>query len=306
MLTGVTGFLGSALAKHWVQFGHSLTVLVRPESSMRRIERFMANMQVYEYKSDSDIVGLVQNISPDVIVHTACAYGRLGETPSEVLDVNVRLGMLLLDGVLSKAAPHVSFINTGTVLDPMVSAYAMSKYQFSQWGDLLAQQNPKRLQFINICLQHMYGPGDDPHKFVANVLHACQNNLSHLALTSGEQCRDFIYIDDVVSAYDVIVSRLNHFSASDQIDIGTGEAPSVRSLVEQVHTMMNSHTVLQFGAIPYRANEAMMYRADTCRLQKLGWFPTYTLEQGIQRMFELNCEEVNSRIQNSLDSTQHD
>jgi CDP-paratose synthetase len=195
--------------------------------------------------------------------------------------------MLLLNGVLGGTGGRVGFINTGTILEPAVSNYALSKHQFAQWGDALAQQNSERLQFINIRLQHMFGPGDDPSKFTTHVLHACQQNQPQLALTAGEQRRDFIYIDDVVSAYDVIAQKLSELFVSDQVDVGSGNAPPVRSFVEQVHALTGSRTELQFGAIPYRANEAMLCQADTRRLKNLGWQPAYSLEQGIQKTINL-------------------
>src|SRR5690606_3546497 len=117
------------------------------------------------------------------------------------------------------------------------------------------------LQFVNIRLQHMYGPGDDPSKFTSHVFHACQRHQPQLALTAGEQRRDFIYIEDVVSAYGVVAGKLNELSTSDQVDVGSGNAPSVRSFVEQVHLLTGSRTELKFGAIPYRANEAMLCQA---------------------------------------------
>lgn len=290
LLTGATGFLGSALAKHWTQAGHQLTLLVRPSSSLRRLELLLPTVQLIRCSGASDIVQLVRCTAPDVIVHTACAYGRLGETALQVLDANVRLGMLLLDGVLGGVGDRVSFINAGTVLAPSVSNYALSKHQFAQWGDALALQNPTRLQFVNIRLQHMYGPGDDPSKFTTHVLHACQQHQPQLALTAGEQRRDFIYIDDVVRAYDVLAHQMNQLAGSDQVDVGSGDAPPVRNFVEQVHTLTGSRTELQFGAVPYRANEAMLCQADTRRLKNLGWQPAYSLEQGIQKTItqELN------------------
>jgi nucleoside-diphosphate-sugar epimerase len=287
LITGATGFLGSALTKHWVQAGHQLTLLVRPTSLLRPIEAILPEVHLAKCRTDNDIVHLVQNTEPDIIVHTACAYGRQNETALQVFDANIRLGMLLLDGVLRGSGGRLGFINTGTVLEPLVSNYALSKQQFAQWGDAQALHNPDRLKFVNIRLQHMYGPGDDLNKFTSHILHACQRHQPYLALTTGEQCRDFIYIDDVVSAYDVVVQNLNEFSVSDQIDVGTGNAPSLRSFVEEIHASTGSRTELQFGAIHYRTNEAMLCEADTRRLKKLGWQPSYSLKQGIKKTIEL-------------------
>ncbi len=287
LLTGGTGFLGSALSKHWTNSGHQLTLLVRPGYSLRRPMPLLPAVQIAECSTDKDITKLVQNSAPDVIVHTACAYGRVGETALQVFDANVRLGMLLLDGLLSETGGRVGFINTCTVLDPLFNHYALSKNQFAQWGSALAHQNPARLQFVNVRLQHMFGPGDDLSKFTSYVLHACYSNQPVLNLTAGDQRRDFIYIDDVVNAYDVVVHKLNEFLVSDQLDIGSGKAPSLRSFVEQVHALTRSRTVLQFGAIPYRANEAMLCQADTSRLNNFGWQLAHSLEQGIRKTIDL-------------------
>lgn len=287
LLTGATGFLGSALARYWVGAGHALTLLARPSSSLRRIQDILPGVRLAQCTGERGVVELVRQAAPEVIVHTACAYGRNGESALQVFDSNVRLGMLLLEGVAGGAGGRVGFVNTGTVLDLSVSNYALSKHHFSQWGDALARQSSSRLQFVNIRLQHMYGPGDDQSKFTSHVLHACQSQQATLALTAGEQRRDFIYIDDVVSAYDAVVQNLGALAQSDQVDVGSGYAPTVRSFVEQVHALTGSRTELQFGAIAYRENEAMLCQADTRRLKSLGWKAAYSLDQGIRKTIEL-------------------
>lgn len=288
LLTGATGFLGSALAKYWVQAGHDLTLLVRSTSSLQRVQSLLPTAKLATWSlADSDVVRLVRETSPDMIVHAACAYGRQGESVLQIFDTNIRLGMLLLDAVRANGRKRVGFINTGTALDSMTSNYALSKQQFAQWGDMLARQHPDALQFVNIRLQHMYGPGDDRSKFPTLVLHACQHHDPRLALTAGEQRRDFIYIDDVVSAYDVVAQNLHEFALSDQVDLGSGYAPTVRSFVEQIHSLTGSRTELQFGAVPYRENETMLCLADIRRLVELGWKPAYSLDQGIRKTIEL-------------------
>lgn len=287
LLTGATGFLGSALARYWVGAGHALTLLARPSSSLRRIQDILPGVRLAQCTGERDVVELVRQAAPEVIVHTACAYGRNGESALQVFDSNVRLGMLLLEGVAGGEGGHVGFVNTGTVLDPSVSNYALSKHHFSQWGDALARQSSSRLQFVNIRLQHMYGPGDEQSKFTSHVLHTCRNHQPTLALTEGEQRRDFIFIDDVVSAYDAVVQNLGALAQSDQVDVGSGDAPTVRSFVEQVHALTGSRTELQFGAIAYRENEAMLCQADTRRLNSLGWKAAYSLDQGIRKTIEL-------------------
>jgi CDP-paratose synthetase len=280
LLTGATGFLGSALARHWAGSGHEVHALVRPASSRRRLAGVDDALTLHELGADG-VADVVAQVCPQAIVHTACAYGRAGESPRQVFEANLAFGVDLLQAVLSGPA-HVTFVNTGSVLEPDVSLYALSKHQFSQWGAQLAWREPARLRFLDLRLQHMYGAGDDRSKFSTQVLQACLRNEVELKLTSGEQLRDFIHVDDVVAAYDVVLANAAILPAHECLDVGSGCAPSVREFVETVHRLTRSTTRLAFGAVPYRPNEAMLCRADTQRLQALGWRPRFDLASGLQ------------------------
>lgn len=284
LLTGPSGFLGSALARYWAECGHELRLLARPTSRMEGVERLPSSVKVIRASEPEELANAVCEAAADVIVHTACSYGRNGEKPLDVMKANLVLGSVLIQAVLNNTKDEtgpVSFINTGTVLPPDVSLYALSKNQFSAWGAALACQYPERLRFIDIRLQQLYGAGDDRSKFSTSVIEACIRNEPRLALTAGEQRRDFIHIDDAVRAYDFIISRRADFEVSDAIDVGSGVAVTIREFVELTKRIARSSTALDFGAIRYRANEPMLCVADTTRIQGLGWQPEITLAEGL-------------------------
>jgi len=291
LLTGPGGFLGSALVRFWAERGHDLWLLARPSSCLDRLEDVLATVKVMRASTPDELAAIVREAMPDAIVHTACSYGRKGESALDVMDANMRLGVALLQAVLEskslEGTPPTLFLNTGTVLEPGVSLYALSKTQFSAWGAALAASKPQRLKFIDIRLQQMYGPGDDDSKFITHVIEACRQNVPRLALTTGEQLRDFIHIEDVVQAYDRILERQYEFAESDAIDVGSGDAVTMRSFVELVKQVTGAETVLEFGAVAYRAKEAMLCVADTKRLRSLGWHPTVPLTIGLRRLIDL-------------------
>jgi CDP-paratose synthetase len=292
LITGPGGFLGSALAKHWAASGHELWLLARPTSSLDRLPILPASVRLERVATFDEIVAVLRESKPDAIVHTANSYGRNGEALLDVLDANVRFGMVLMQTVLfdkefgSKCRPTI-FLNTGTVLPSNLSPYALSKAQFSAWGALLSQQMPAKLQFINIRLQHMYGPGDDDSKFTSHVINTCFENRPYLALTEGHQRRDLIYIDDVVSAYDLILNKSSKFRPSDEIEVGTGIAIEVRTYVEEVKRLCQSSTKLGFGSLPYRMNEPMECKANIERLKSLGWRQKVEMAAGIAASIEM-------------------
>ncbi len=227
------------------------------------------------------MASLVTAWNPDLVVHTACAYGRSGESHTDLLNANVRLGVFLLECLRAKA-DVTFFVNTDSILPPDVSAYALSKHQFAQWGKLAASSPDSAVRFANVRLQHMYGAGDNPAKFTTHALHACHKNQPFLDLTAGEQKRDFIHIDDVVSAYDCIVANQSKLPQVSDIEVGSGTAPTVKQFVQTAHRLLTSTTTLRFGALPYRSCEPMHCEADLSMLKRMGWTPRMSLEQGLQ------------------------
>ena len=288
--TGGSGFLGSALALHWLNTGHQVALLLRPTSKQNRLGGLSGLFDIGCCTTDVEVNAFVKKVLPEVVVHTACAYGRQGETSLQLFDANLRLGLLILQA-LQHAAQPVSFINTGSALAPEVSPYALSKHQFAQWGRMLATQSGGQLKFVNVLLQHMYGPGDDVSKFTTHVLHACHRNEAVLKLTAGEQARDFIYIDDVVSAYDTLLTQCHQLDTVQDIEVGSGVAPTIRQFVETAHLLTASRSKLLFGALPYRANEAMHCLANVEFMAQLGWHPAFDLNAGLKKTIELEFKQ---------------
>jgi nucleoside-diphosphate-sugar epimerase len=142
---------------------------------------------------------------------------------------------------------------------------------------------------INVSLEHFYGPGDDETKFVTYIIHNLLKNVDKIDLTKGEQKRDFIYIDDVVDAFTKIINSLDNFNRDFyEFEIGTNYPLSIKQFVELAKQLSgNKHTLLNFGALPYRENEVMNYYVNTSEISKLGWKCNRTIEEGLKKMIEL-------------------
>lgn len=283
LLTGATGYLGSHLAEALLEAGHSVVVLKRKTSSLRRLESILPRITLLDVDG-LDLNSLFKDYGKiDVVIHTATSYGRQGESACQIADANLCFPLKLLDAAI--AADVRVFMNTDTALDKFLNTYSLSKRQFAEWGSHFARQ--KNIRFLNLRLEHFYGAGDDDTKFTTHVIKSCLTNAPELKLTAGEQRRDFIYIDDVVLAYLLLLEKQESLAEwFMEFDVGSGEAVTIRQFVELVHHLTASSTHLKFGASPYREGEVMYSQANTESLRQLGWRCGHTLEQGLKLAIE--------------------
>jgi CDP-paratose synthetase len=231
LLTGATGFLGSHLLKALLSAGYKVVILKRTTSDTWRIANFLNQVTSY----DIDSVPLTQAFEDqriDGVIHTACHYGRNGDSAHQIVETNLMLGLKLLDAAsLFNADTFLNtdtFFNTNTLLQKHLHIYRLSEKQFVEW----LYQSSDKIQIINLKLEHLYGPLDDTAKFMPWVLSQLEQKVEIINLTAGGQLRDFIYVDDVVSAYLATLQKAAQLPAFNEFDVGTGVITSVRKLVE--------------------------------------------------------------------------
>ena len=281
LVTGATGFLGSHLVRRFLADGHTVAILKRPASNLNRIANVLDRLHVFDVDCLNELFVTLGHV--DVVIHAATNYGRHGEPVSSILESNTLFLLRFLEAVIRHDTG--AFINTDTVLDPMLNAYALSKHQFKQWGQQFARD--EQFRFINLRLEHMYGAGNDPTKFTTHVIRGCLDNTPELKLTLGEQKRDFIHIDDTVDAYAVVIDRLLELHPGfSEFDVGSGHAITIREFVETVRDLTSATTQLEFGALSYRTNEVMFSQANTTPLTTLGWTNRYDLPAGLAQTIE--------------------
>jgi nucleoside-diphosphate-sugar epimerase len=285
LLTGGTGYLGSHLAQALLQDGHSLVILKRQSSALSRLAPIASRITFVDVDELDITLCFKEYGKLDAVIHTATNYGRNGESENQIADVNLNFPLRLLVAAID--AGTRLFINTDTALDKFLNAYSLSKRQFTEWGEYFAKQ--KKITFVNLKLEHFYGANDDISKFTTHVINSCLKNEQELKLTLGEQKRDFIYIDDVINAFLLLLDKSESLTEwFTEFEVGSGEAVSIRQFVELVYYLTGSNISLNFGAYPYRVNEAMLTQANIKPLQKLGWSCEHTLEQGLNRVIKGN------------------
>lgn len=284
LLTGSNGFLGSHLAHALVNRGDQVVALKRQNSNLLSLASISSKLFLFNLEDGLDVL-LRAHPDIDVVIHTATSYGY-GSTPlSEILKANVLFPLELLEKF------SCPFINTDTFFCKApesynyLADYSYSKRQFYQIGKKFAES--KNHLFINVRLEHLFGPRDNDNKFTISIIKQMLNNTAEIKLTPGEQQRDFIFIDDAVNAYMKIIDTKIIMSSNKgflEFELGSGTQSTIKDFVTIAYQETNSKSELKFGNIPYRDHELMSSKADISELKKLGWVNQTSLKDGIKKI----------------------
>ncbi len=276
LITGINGFLGKHLAKH---FTHDYQVIGLDYSTENR---FLIDDEKFKIVNSNYCkwFKLFEQNTIDIIIHTATYYDKNSENISKVLHTNMILPFQILDSAINSKVSV--FINTDTVLDRYINPYALTKRHFQEW--LFMRKN--EICVINMKLEHFYGPGSSDNNFISSMIRRLKENEESIALTLGNQQRSFVFIDDVTSAYDAVIKYHPRGCLYSDYEVGSSELITIKNLVIKLKELVSSNSILNFGAIPYRTNEHSTCTVNNHKLMELGWRPNYDLASGLKKTLE--------------------
>jgi nucleoside-diphosphate-sugar epimerase len=159
-----------------------------------------------------------------------------------------------------------------------ISPYSAGKVAATHFLQMLnkTEDYPSTTLRLFLC----YGPGQDTQRFLPYLISQCVNN-SEINISPGNQLRDYCYIDDIVEAIFITLTKTN---ANGRVyNIASGIPISIKTVVENVVSIIGSGKP-NFGAVPYRQGESMELYADISLAKKdLGWQPKINLSDGLKK-----------------------
>lgn len=114
---------------------------------------------------------------------------------------------------------------------------------------------------------NLFGPGQNPSKFIPYVTDRLKNNLP-LDVTPCEQKRDFIHVDDFCEYIEKLIQNYKK-CAGEIVNVSSGRSVSLKSIIEDYRDMFHSSSIVNYGAKPYRENEAMDLCCDIAKLKSI-------------------------------------
>ena len=294
LITGAAGFLGSALANRLAHEGHQ----VRGLDDLSKGDPQVLSPDVHFTRGDVNdrpkLWTLLQEV--DCVYHLAARVSvpESMSYPREYNAVNVGGTVSLMEAMRDVGVRRVILASSGAVYgdqgeqplkesatpDPH-SPYAVSKiaaeYYVRTIGNLWGMDT--------VCLRifNAYGPGQNlPASHPPVVPHFLRQALRGGTLVvhgDGEQTRDYVYVDDAVSAM-VAASTAPNINGL-VINVGSGTETSIRTLVKNVGEATGREVDSLYNANTSGGVSRM--RADlTLAAQKLNYKPSIKLDEGLR------------------------
>lgn len=301
LITGATGFIGSLLAWRLAEAGAALWVGVFPGEAPERVAALPsgATRVSIEMQDAASVRQALEAAAPEVVLHLAAVgVSDRGVDPELALAVNAGGAVHLLQGLrlrTERGHPVGRVVLVGTCyeysdspaesetpsccLDPF-DFYAASKV--AAWAFGRAYWRVCRLPVVTARLFQVYGPGQPAHTLVPAAVDAALGGTD-FAMTPGEQRRDFIYVSDVVEG--LLAAALAPDLAGQSVDLGTGQATSLRQVVERIWALAGARGRIRAGALNRRRGEAPTLVANAARTAQLtGWRARTDLDSGLRQM----------------------
>ena len=173
-------------------------------------------------------------------------------------------------------------------LEQTNSAYAIAKIAGIEM--IKSYRKEYGYSWISVMPTNLYGPNDsfdleNSHVLPALIrkfVEAKRNNLSEVVLWgSGTPLREFLHVDDLAKA---VLVCLEKYDDSQQINIGSGDEISIKDLGQKIANLTRFTGKVVWDA--NRPDGTPRKVLDSTKINKLGWKPAITLDQGIAATVE--------------------
>ena len=296
LVTGGAGFIGSHLVDRLLSLGHRVVVV--DDLSTGKLHNLNKSATFYHCSvTYPGLEEIFQREQPAIVNHHAAQISVTQSVKDPVRDaeVNIQGTLRLIELARRNGVEKVIFPSSGGTVygEPQyipcdekhpinpISPYALSKHVAEEYLQLY--HHIYRLDYVTLRYGNVYGPRQDPHGeagVIAIFAKAMLEGKQPRIYGTGEQERDFIYVDDVIDA-NILAMEQGH----GEYNVGTGQGTSVNSIFETIKGIIKYRWGPVYG--PARLGEVFKIYLNSSSLGKqLEWAPRVSLEDGLTRTVE--------------------
>ncbi|HZO70780.1 MAG TPA: NAD-dependent epimerase/dehydratase family protein [Ktedonobacteraceae bacterium] len=297
-ITGGAGFIGTHLAKAYLEAGHDVLII----DSLVHGSRHALDSRARFYQVDireSNIHTILQQERPDIVSHHAAQrpHMLIGEQSLLDADVHVRGLLNILDACVNASIPKFIYISGGNNLyRPMDAEYRLvtenapfyprSPHAISKVaGEWYVRYYTEHYGLKHTIFRYanVYGETPEiyamyPHHDLSYYICMLAENRQPIIRGSGNEMQDHIFIDDVVRANLCALQR----GENQTLHISSGSSYTLNQLFQAVAQQLRSNLQPIYLHRTCLAIEPTGVVLDNTRaLHALGWQPEIALREGV-------------------------
>jgi nucleoside-diphosphate-sugar epimerase len=291
-ITGATGFIGSNLARRYLELGAEVFINLRRTSNPWRIKDILSEVNsvpvdITDYEKLRDAI---KNVRPDYIFHTATYGGSAEQRITErIIETNISgtvnlvrscrdtgVRLLINTGSSSEYGIKKSAMKETSLLEP-VNEYGVAKAAATLFCQAYAIT--ENLPIVTLRLFSPYGRYEQKSRLVPSIILSTLQKINP-KISSRHFVRDFIYIDDILDAYEAVTNLKN--PSGKIFNIGSGQQHSVGDVVDIIVRQLGNEVPYELGVPQAWKNEPQVWQADIQKAKAdLSWEPEFSLDDGL-------------------------
>ncbi len=299
LVTGGTGFIGSNICKLLIDKGYKVIIYDNnSRGSLNKINDI--KKKITFIKGDiRDIKKLFASIKKaDAIIHLAYINGTkyFYTKPEEILDIAVKGMINIIDGCIKYKKKELYLASSSEVYQSpnkvptdereMLKIPDVYNPRYSYGGGKILTElmginyGKKFFKKLVIFRPHnVYGPDMGSEHVVPEFINRfkkLKNKGFFKIQGSGEEIRSFIYIDDFISAFDLLLTKGKHLNI---YNIGNSSHIKIKILVKKIGKILNKKYKIKKGKL--RLGSTTKRFPDIKKIRSLGYKQKITLTDGL-------------------------
>ena len=291
LITGVAGFIGSNVAKRFIDEGFHVVGV--DDLSSGKVKNIPNKVDFINGDlSNAKTIKLLPNKCNKILHLAGQSSGEISfDDPIDDLEKNTISTLNLINYGIEKKAERIVYASSMSVYGEQdskksketkncepLSCYGVAKIMSEKYLYIFRKQIP----FVSLRMFNTYGPGQDMNNLrqgmVSIYIAQAMKNRKIDIKGSLKRIRDFIYIEDVVESW----FRASNYNSSlnQAINVGTGMATEVKKLVKIIIKKIPGTTYRVLGSTKGDQNSIV---ADTALLRSKLKINKFTnLDKGIE------------------------
>jgi len=312
LVTGAHGFVASHLVGALLERGDEVRVLDRPDPRLADVggER-LSGLDLLGLRGEIELAeGDLRDAEAvaaavagcDSVFHLAAQtiVGVARESPLETLEVNVRGAWNVFEACREHGVARVAFASSDKAYGsspelpyredfPLRAAYPYDASKAA--ADVIARSyaNAYGLPLAVTRFANIYGGGDlNFSRLIPETMIAVLDGRPPVIRSDGSPERDFLHVDDAVSAYLAIEAALAGGGARGEAFNAGGERPhAVREVVDLIAAAASTGVEPEYLGAGTPDGEIDRQYVDSSKLRELtGWAPRVELSEGLRGTLE--------------------